>query len=153
MKKVPELLKEVEANGYDVWVGGAASPGAVAELEGGLGIELPPTLKAFLVVYGAIGVEDSFVSGIVGDDPLAKKAGGIYGDTLFMRQDFAGMPASLWVVQKHEDGAYCMDANRPTADGELAIVDYEGGSAEYVASSFDEFLCDWFLDGWAEELG
>ena len=38
--------------------------------------------------------------------------------------------------------------------GELAIVNYEGGSRQPdkpVARSFEEFLCEWFLEGWADE--
>ncbi len=155
MNQVAELLEKVKARGHDLWIGGSASPGAILELERKVGVELPATLEVFLAEYGAMGIGDDFISGIIDNEPLAMQAGGIYADTLFMKQDFPDMPASLWVVAKHEDGAYCMDVGRPATSGELAIVNYEFESFQHekrIASSFEEFLCEWFLATWAEEL-
>ncbi len=154
MSRVAEAVEKVKAGGHDLWIGGPASPAAILELGKELDVELPDTLKAFLSEYGAIGIDDDFISGIVDNEPLAMQAGGIYADTIFMRQDFPDMPAGLWVIKKHEDGAYCMDAGRPSASGELAIVNYEFESHQHekrIASSFEEFLCEWFLESWADE--
>ena len=124
MNKVEQLVKEVEAKGHDVWIGGRASPQTIRELGKKLGVELPASLEAFLGQYGTMSIGDDVISGIIDDQPLAMRSGGIYGDTLIMRRDSPEMPASLWVIQKHEDGAYCMDVARPTTGGEFAIVNF-----------------------------
>lgn len=46
---------------------------------------------------------------------------------MFMRQNIEDekVPDYLWVLEKHEDGAYCFNFNIPTVDDEFAIVNYE----------------------------
>ena len=109
-------------------------------------------IKEFLEIYGALGIYDNFISGIIDNNPLEVAAGGIYGDTIVLREDFDDIPKSLWVISKHEDGAYCLDTSNPTQNGEFAIVNCEygyNGKPNVVAKNFSDFLCKQFLEGWA----
>ena len=110
--------------------------------------------RRFLSDFGSIAVGDNGVSGIDNADPLALKGGTIYGDTLFMRDDFKDqyeVPEHLWVLVKHEDGAYCFNFNVKTDEDEYAIVNYEPylppkTFEEPVARTFHEFLVKRFFN-------
>ena len=153
MNEIDRLLRLVQAQGHDVWIGGPASSAAVTELQESIGVAIPNSLHAFLTTYGALGVYDNFLSGIIKNLPLAKTAGGIYGDTCLLRED-SNVPPKLWAIRPHEDGAYCLDISHPTNSGEFAIVNYEHGSHQHdttLAETYEEFVCKWFLHGWTTE--
>jgi hypothetical protein len=65
MDRVSQLIAARQQEGYELWVAGGAPDEQVATLERALGVSLPPSYVTFLTVYGAIGVDDNFVSGIV----------------------------------------------------------------------------------------
>ena len=153
MDEIDRLLQLVRIQGHDVWVGGPASTTSVAQLQEAIGVTIPLSLGAFLTKYGALGVYDNFLSGIVENDPLSTDCGGIYGDTLVLREDPA-TPKCLWAIYRHEDGAYCIDISRPVHDGEFAIVNYEHGSNQHneiLTVSYWDFAKRWFLQGWVDE--
>ncbi len=154
MDEIIRLVGIVQAHGHEVWIGGGASTTAVSELENAMGVALPPTFKSFLTTYGALGVYDNFLSGIINDEPLATECGCIYGDTLTLRDRGDDVPTSLWVIRVHADGAYCIDTSRPTENGEFAVVNYEFHSNQHkdiLARSYPEFVCKWFLEGRATD--
>jgi len=154
MEEVEVLLEKIRTNGHEVWVNGATSSDAIVELEKEMKVELPESLRLFLTNYGAIGIYDIFISGIIENNPLDDSAGGIYSDTKYMKEEFADMSDSLWVISKHEDGAYCIDISKSRKNGEYAIVNLEYGNTQnptVVSQSFSEFLCEWFLKGWAND--
>lgn len=147
MSAVAGLIAARRLEGSEVWIAGAASADQVAVLERTLELSLPLSYVRFLTTYGAMGVGDNFISGIVANNALDATGGSVYGDTLeFQRQkDF---PARLVVVGKHEDGAYCLDMNRRTRDGECLVVNFEFGSVQHekpVAGNFEEWLIQFRL--------
>jgi hypothetical protein len=121
----------------------------VAVLEGSLGVSLPPSYAGFLTSYGALGVGDSFVSGIIDDDALDRTGGSVLGDTLWFR-GHDNFPRGFVVVGKHEDGAYCLDTTRQTANREYPVVNFEFGSTQHespVALNFEDWLIQFYLGG------
>jgi cell wall assembly regulator SMI1 len=154
MYRIEGLISKVREQGHDVWVSGPATKSAIDALQAKIGVQLPESLVKFLLKYGAIGIYDTFLSGIIDDNPLELGGGGIFGDTHFLREDFPNIPSSFWVVEKHEAGAYCLDLNAPTKNGEYEIVNFEGmnqGQNKCVATSFENFVCEWVLEGLANE--
>jgi len=146
---VQELIEAREKEGYPIWIAGGASNDEVIRLEKALGLLLPPSYVAFLTAYGAIGVGDSFVSGIVESDALHEGGSSAYGDTLALRAR-QGFPSNLIVIGKHEDGAYCLDTARHNADREYPVVNFEFGSIQHhqpVAISFQDWLIRFQLYG------
>jgi hypothetical protein len=59
------------------------------------------------------------------------------------------------VIQRHEDGAYCLDSARAEGGGEWPVVNFEFGPVQHdepVARSFEEWLLEFFLVPWVEDL-
>lgn len=153
MDVVSLLLQHVRMKGHDVWVGEPATEDAIAQLQAVIGVDIPPSLRTFLTNYGALGIADNFLSGIIDNEPLSTDAGGIYGDTLNLRES-GDAPQSLWVICSHEDGSYCIDTSRPAQNGEFAIVNFEHGSQQHgvvLTESYLDFVQRWFLQGWDVE--
>jgi hypothetical protein len=151
--RVLELLERVRSGGHDVWVGGPANDSAVREIEAAVGCPLPASYVWFLRVYGGIAIGDNYISGVIDGDNTSEGGGSVLFELSNFRahEDF---PTSFLPVRPHEDGAYCIDFNRRDADGECPIVNYEYGRVEHekpVARTFEEFLCEWFLEPYAEE--
>jgi hypothetical protein len=147
MSLVADLIAARRREGNEIWIAGAASVDQVAALERALELSLPPAYVAFLRTYGALGIGDSFVSGIVANNALDATSGSAYGDTLQF-QGQKGFPARFIVVGKHEDGAYCLDMNRRAQDSECPIVNFEFGSLQHdkpVASNFEQWLIQFRL--------
>ena len=150
MIEIADLLEKIRSNGHDLWINGPTSASAISELEKKLSKKLPESLSNSISQYGAISIYDDFVSGVIDDDALKKIGGNIYADTIELRNDYPACPSNLWVLRSHEDGAYCIDLEAPTINGEYAIVNFEFDSYSTVANSFSEFICQWCLQGWAE---
>ena len=149
MDRVPQLIADREREGYEVWIGGGASPDQVIALERALGVSLPPSYVTFLTTYGSLGIGDSFVSGIIDNNALDEAGGSTYGDTLEFRTHDE-FPSGLIVIGKHEDGAYCLDPAREATDREYPVVNFEFGSVQHqrpVASNFLEWLVGFQLGG------
>ena len=144
MREIHELINKIKESDCELWQAGPAYPDAVQELESKLGV-LPEQLKNFLLTYGAIGVGDNFISGIVGNQALAMEGGNIYADTQFLNQSGYSLPVNYVVVNVHEDGAYCIKVGAPHSP----VYNFERGSLTKVASSFNEFLVSFFLSRWA----
>lgn len=147
-----ELIEKSNLQGDEVWIAGGVGESAIATVEKAIGVGLPDSYRSFLKEFGGIYVMNQGISGIVESDPLAMSGGGIYGDTMFMRADFEDekVPDYLWVVEKHEDGAYCFNFNIPTVGDEFAIVNYEphlpvSTYSEVLAATFPEFVRKWFF--------
>src|SRR5947207_3033523 len=121
MDEIDELLKQIRANGDEVWIAGAAPEKAVARLEKALGVEMPPSYRAFLMRFGAMTVAGSPIAGILDGQPLGEDTGWVYGDTLLFRKEFQ-LPEHLLVIQPDEDAPYCMDTRTADRHGEFALV-------------------------------
>jgi hypothetical protein len=149
MTDIARLIAACKRKDLEVWIAGGASEEQVSVLEGALGVSLPPSYFDFLTSYGALGVGDSFVSGIINNDALDRTGGSVLGDTLEFRE-FDNFPPGFVVVGKHEDGAYCLDANRQTANREYPVVNFEFASIQHglpVAPSFGVWLIQFYLGG------
>ena len=149
MTLVPRLLAELEKKGFRIWIEGGASNDQLSALERALGVPMPPSYAEFLRRFGAIGIGDSSVSGIVDGNALAEEGSSVYGDTLQFRA-YQEFPHGFLVIRKHEDGAFCLDSTRPTAEGEYPVVNFEFGSSQHekpVASSFEDWLIRFQLNG------
>ena len=82
MTDIASLIAERKKEGYEVWIAGGATSDQLAALESALGISLPPSYATFLSIYGALGLGDRFVSGILDNDALDQSGGSVLGDTL-----------------------------------------------------------------------
>lgn len=146
---MPQLIAALEQEGVDIWVEGGASKDQVMALERALAVSMPPSYVAFLTTYGAIGIGDSFVSGIIDGDALSQAGSSAYGDTLRFRARGA-FPAGYLVIGKHGDGGYCLDTTVQSSDGECPVVNFEFGSTQHrvaVAPSFEDWLVRFQLRG------
>ncbi|HFQ5433831.1 SMI1/KNR4 family protein [Vibrio mimicus] len=148
MEEVKLLINTAISNGHDVWVNGGSSSESISLLEHAMGLTFPMSLRNFLVSYGGLGIYDNFISGIVSEDSLELSGGGIYADTMFLREDFPDLPKSYWVIQVHEDGAYCIDTASKSRGDEFHIVNFEYGQSQIVSDSFSAFLEDKFFAPW-----
>jgi SMI1-KNR4 cell-wall len=149
MTDVANLIATREKEGHDVWIAGGASIEQVATLEPSFGVSLPPSYVAFLRSYGALGLGDSFVSGINNNDALDQTGGSVFGDTVEFRTHDEFRPG-LIVIGKHEDGAYCLDTKRRSSEHEYPVVNFEFGSIQHgspVATTFEDWLIRFFLGG------
>ncbi len=95
---IERLIRKIRSNGHEVWIAGPVSPEAIAGLESLIGSQLPSSYKAFLAAYGGLGIYDSFVSGILDNDPSRMEVGGLYADTMFLREDASEIPSSLLII-------------------------------------------------------
>jgi len=152
---IGKLIEQSNKEGDDVWIAGGASQESVEALEKAMGFKLPSSYRSFLLNFGGLYVMDCALSGIVSDDPLKLEGGNIYADTLNMRDEYSkvcDVPQHLWVVEPHEDGAYCFDINHPMPEDEFGIVNFEPGqynpkSPEILAVSFNEYVENWYFGG------
>ena len=151
MEELDQFLSLVRQRGHDVWLAGPASRDAVSTLESTFGVTLPPSLVAFLMSWGALSIYDNTVSGIIDDNPLDETCGSLYGDTLILRAE-SDLPGNLFVVGRHEDGAYCLDSTDSAANAEWPVINLTNGSSPTrVSVSFREWLQDFVLSGWTNE--
>jgi hypothetical protein len=152
---IDELINKSNEQGNEVWISGGVEELAIETLESKIGFRLPESYREFLKKYGGIGVYDNFISGIVKKDPLEMRGGNMYADTLFMRDDYSGqytVPDYLWVVEKHEDGAFCFNKNLKTGSDELAIINYEPHLSEktlteVISPTFESYIKERFFYG------
>jgi hypothetical protein len=146
LASIVDLLAQVEAKGHEVWTAGPQSESAILELEKALGVNLPPSYRAFLRRFGSMAIYDSTVSGILQGRPLETRTGWLYGDTMQLRRKKSSL-SNLLVIQPDDEGPYCLDTQRPSPDGELPVVCYELGSehASTIATNFDDWMRRFFL--------
>ena len=143
MDKVDALLKQIRANGDEVWIAGPQPESAIVDLEAALGVRLPPSYRAFLARYGSLGLAGSMISGIIDGEIRGDGAGWICGDTEQFRAE-RGLPAHLLVIQVDEDAPYCLDTRATKAGAEFPLICYELDSehVERLASSFGAWLVE-----------
>jgi hypothetical protein len=149
MNTVVQLIAARRKDGHEIWLAGGASEDQVAALERALGLSLPPTYSNFLKMFGALSLDDHHVSGIVGNNAVKEQGGNVLWDTSRFRKE-KEFPAGLIVIGKHEDGAYCLDSSRGSADQEFPVVNFEYGSIQHekpVARNFLEWLIRFRLYG------
>lgn len=145
---IQEYINKAIDLGNDVWQGGGASEESILILENAIGKALPLSYREFLSAYGAMDICGSSIVGVSNEDPLKIQMGWLYGHTMIMRDDFKGqyeVPDYLWVLEPHEDGAYCFNVNINTIGDEFGIVNYEPYLPETTFSevlypTFHEFL-------------
>src|SRR5260370_26024248 len=118
MVEIDDLLKQIRANGDDVWIAGPQPEKAVAELEQALRVRMPPSYRAFLAQFGAMGIAGSSISGILEGQPLGKGTGWVYGDTLHCRA-YRQLPKHLLVIQAAGDRPYCLHTRTAEDDRDI----------------------------------
>lgn len=141
---IQEYIDKANELGNDVWLSEGASEESIAILEGAIGKKLPASYRDFLARYGSMDICSSSIVGVSNEDPLKIQMGWMYGHTMIMRNDFKDqyeVPDYLWVLEPHEDGAYCFNVNINTVGDEFAIVNYEPYLPE---KTFSEVLCSTF---------
>lgn len=122
--RIEQLIAEIESLGEVFEWAGPATEQSVAALEGILGVPLPPSFRAFLMRYGAGGIQAyEGISGIWNNDPLLVSGGTAWGDTHRMRTE-RGMPSHLVVIERGDEHfpPMCLDTSRPDANGEYPVV-------------------------------
>lgn len=141
MNTIEELLNRLRHAGTDVWVAGPQTESSITELEKSFGLRMPPSYRYFLATFGGIGIDESFVSGIIDNDPVGDGTGWLATDTIRFRNDY-GMPDYLLTIQADEDAPYCLDTRIRDDDGEFAVVCYELNSRNVgtMATNFGEWI-------------
>ena len=144
MNTIEEVLHKLRQAGTDVWIAGPQTESSIIALENAIGIRMPPSYRHFLATYGGIGIDDSFVSGIIDNDPVGDGTGWLITDTTRFRNDYE-MPDFLLAIQADEDAPYCIDTRERDADGEFAVVCYELNSRNIglVATNFGVWILQW----------
>ncbi|MCH1925307.1 SMI1/KNR4 family protein [Shewanella sp. C32] len=138
---IEHYLQQAANQGDDIWRSQPASAAAVEQLQAAIDYPLPSALTQFLLSYGALGVNDRFISGIIDNQPLALEGGNILADTAFLREEQPSLPPHFIVIQSHEDGAYCLDLSQPDP---ISVVNFEWGHSHPFADSFEQFLEHFF---------
>ena len=146
------LLNRVKQNGHEVWTAGPQTETDIDALEAALQTRLPPSYRQFILRYGGMQISNSYIAGIIENDPLNMNGGSIYGETVRLRQE-QGLPDYLIVVEPDDEAPYCFDTRYPGADGELPLNCYElySGADDKIADNFPQFVVDWFLKAWLDE--
>lgn len=145
---IQEYIDRAKELDNDVSIGEKVSDKTINMLEEAIGAPLPSSYKNFLRKYGSLDICSSSIAGVSNDDPFAMQYGWIYAHTMIMREDYKkdyDVPDYLWVLEGHEDGAYCFNINIKTVDDEYAIVNYEPylpekTFSEIMYSTFHDFL-------------
>jgi hypothetical protein len=139
------IAKTLWALGPGLWSAGKASAQHIHQLEQALGCALPPTYKQFLAEFGAVGVGDSTVNGIVADRPLSLEGGSLFGESKRFEEEH-DLPGRYLVLQTDEDAPYCFDTEAQGVNGEYSIVCFELHSrhVQEVAPSFPAWLAGLF---------
>ncbi|WP_417762996.1 SMI1/KNR4 family protein [Shewanella sp.] len=137
MTDMEHFLQQAAASGDDIWYSQPASADAIAQLQSAIGYPLPEPLCQWLSRYGAIGVGDRFISGIIDNQPLEMEGGNIFADTAFLRDEQPSLPPHFVVIQCHDDGAYCLDLSDKSCP---PVVNFEWGNSNKFADSFEQFL-------------
>ena len=156
---IQKCIDKANRLGNEVWLAGPASEESIVTLEKMMGVKLPESFRSFLLKYGAMGIYDSYIAGVTDEDPLKIQMGWVYGHTMIMRENYKDqyeVPNYLWVLEPHEDGAYCFNVNIKTDGDEIGIVNYEPYLAEstfseVLARSFPEYLEKWYFPSYIEE--
>lgn len=159
MFSIKDSIDTAKALGNSVRVGSGASPEAIARLEQSVGFSLPASYKHFLQAWGWLSIGDDRISGIADEDPVTESSSGLFGATQLMRQALReeyDVPGYLWVINRHEDGAFCFNTQLATGADELAVINYEPYAqvesfSEVLAHSFDEFLHNWYFPAYIDE--
>jgi hypothetical protein len=139
--RIEQLIAEIESLGEVFEWAGPQSEVSVAELERTLGVKLPPSYRAFLLRYGAGGIQAyDGISGIYDNEPLSMQLGTTYGDTLRMRTD-RGMPSHLIVIERGDEHfpPMCLDTLGPGPNGEYPVVGFWVISRTISTDSYANF--------------
>lgn len=156
---ITQQIEKATQCGNTVRTSGPVTEQQLEQLEAALGFALPASYRSFVKQWGSIAINEDTLSGISDPDPLALLPGNLYGATLALRQELAGecdVPKNLWVINAHEDGAFCFNSEHKTASGELAIINFEPylpaeSFTEALAEDFEEFLQRWFFAAYVDD--
>ncbi|WP_076516950.1 SMI1/KNR4 family protein [Achromobacter sp. MFA1 R4] len=142
MAEYDELAMAAEAAGNEIFWLGPASGHQVQRLEALLGLQLSPSYKRFLEVYGGGGIVSAEISGIEDDNAELMTGGSVLGDTFTCRDRF-GLPDHLVVIYFHDDEVcWCLDASEGDGD-EFPVVSYNIFSKEVdraISEDFSAFM-------------
>jgi hypothetical protein len=123
---------------------GPVPEAVVAEAERALGIEFPPSYRAFLLAFGAsFGGDGPEIAGLTSNefemvDEQPQWSSVLRGSLQSRR--WGVDPALLAISQDGEDTTMYLDTRKVTADGECFVVAIGPGSDEVVVSrSFEQF--------------
>ncbi|MCA9077870.1 MAG: hypothetical protein KDA93_22775 [Planctomycetaceae bacterium] len=70
---------------------------------------------------------------------------------MILREECSDLPDGFWVIQRHEDGAFCLDVNRKMNGDEYAVVDFESGTIQHeraLTRDYHDFVNRWFIETW-----
>ena len=139
--RIEQLIAEIESLGEVFEWYGPQNEAGVAQLERALGVNLPPSYRAFLFRYGGGGIRAyEGISGIYNNDSLSMQLGTAYGDTMRMRND-RGMPSHLVVIERGDEHfpPMCLDTSRPAPGGEYPVVGFWLTSRTVSTDSYATF--------------
>lgn len=119
---------------------GAKEEQLVAAAEQALGIDFPPSYRAFLLRFGCGDIEGLEFYGLIDDDFRTSSIPNSIWLTLQERE--SGLPDHLVLIFSTGDGTYyALDTKRTQVDGECAVVSYDvSGNSSYIADDFGTFL-------------
>jgi cell wall assembly regulator SMI1 len=140
-----EAFALLDAHRDDVWLVGPASRQAIQETERLLGVQFPPSYRAFVEREGAGSINGREIYGVVAN-PQGKSAPNVVWMTLDLRASARLPDRYLIIVGFDDSSSLALDASQQGSDGEYPVVRIWPGEDEdelvdsEVASDFGSFL-------------
>lgn len=147
------LIERIRSLGEEITFSGPQTPESIALLENALEVNLPPSYRRFLSVYGAGGTKGDWIAGIYNNDPLRSNDGYAFGETLRMRQNYQ-LPLGLVVIQSSPpEIVWCLDVRNLESGQEAPVVAIDvlkNFRSEKIADNFDAYFRE-YLEVRAED--
>lgn len=141
MKNFLEAKSIIEANGGDF--DGAKPVALVDAARKALGVEFPPSYRAFLLELGCGDINGFEVYGVTdGNFHDSSIPNGIW---LTLTEREGGLPRQYVLIGDRGDGSrYAIDTGSVGKDGEspVVVLSVDGENLETVSESFGDFLLD-----------
>lgn len=144
MADIAEIRELLEA---DSLVAGGSSEASIEEAEAALGVRFPPSYRAFLSQYGAVGeIAGLFEAGDEDEPPLWSD---VVTDTLLTRKVSRGRILNEYIpiAGDGSDFHYYLDTSHTDARGECPmIVLGPGADGLVIADDFCDFVRQYYED-------
>ena len=152
VKQVERALAVIRASTAERKEWGPIDDRLIAQAEAELGLEFPPSYRAFVAECGACYFDDDFMHGVVGHllpQPMVP-------DVVWITKDFrakmAAPPELLFVMIEDDGPPIAIDLGTRSPDGEARVVQWFPGIEESGADPFRAVGFGSYLVAWAEEI-
>jgi hypothetical protein len=139
---IHELIEKNIAAGAEIEVAGPVSPEKIHQAERMLGVEFPPSYKAYMAEYGALEIDGRTFAGLTPRD--VGSAGDVVAFTKHAREKY-GLPEQYVALDFQDGDAFLsIDTAQRDADDEspMVLISPVNGKQQgpFAAKSLKEFL-------------